>query len=318
VACHYANGQIGELQANVKGLLSTTTSANTAFDIEPQGASIYVRGNPASNDPAVRQLERDTASMTGDNPYSGATGEKIVKYQAGRVEQRILHMQTGDPLRTPTYTMFPVPDYFFSTTGANVSINSSFAWDHGYYSPNIDVTWGALVGPGVAQRGVDGPQPAGGNEASDPNSTRTVPQASGTGTYVDEVDLRPTLLHLVGLQDDYPSDGTIVNQVLTDPTATPADLAALYRQLNSSVGAFATDTLLAESKALASGSGANDEHYADIEETLQHLADARDALINDMKPVLASGSEPSHGELTSLTARGTALLRQAANLAAHA
>ena len=318
VACHYANGQIGELQANVKGLLSTTTSANTAFDIEPQGASIYVRGNPASNDPAVRQLERDTASMTGDNPYSGATGEKIVKYQAGQVEQRILHMQTGDPLRTPTYTMFPVPDYFFSTTGANVSINSSFAWDHGYYSPNIDVTWGALVGPGVAQRGVDGPQPAGGNEASDPNSTRTVPQASGTGTYVDEVDLRPTLLHLVGLQDDYPSDGTIVNQVLTDPTATPADLAALYRQLNSSVGAFATDTLLAESKALASGSGANDEHYADIEETLQHLADARDALVNDMKPVLASGSEPSHGTLTSLTARGTALLRQAANLAANA
>jgi hypothetical protein len=318
VACHYANGQIGELQANVRGLLSTTTSANTAFDIEPQGASIYVHGNPASNDPAVRQLERDTASMTGDNPYSGVTGEKIVKYQAGRVEQRILHMQTGDPLRTPTYTMFPVPDYFFSTTGANVSINSSFAWDHGYYSPNIDITWGALVGPGVAHRGVDGPQPAGGNEASDPNSTRTVPQASGTGTYVDEVDLRPTLLHLVGLQDDYPSDGTIVNQVLTDPTATPADLAALYRQLNSSVGAFATDTLLAESKALASGSAGNDIQYAEVEEALQHLADARDALINDMKPVLASGSEPSHGELTSLTARGTALLRQAANLAAHA
>ena len=318
VACHYANGQIGELQANVKGLLSTTASVNTAFDVEPQGASIYVHGNPASDDPAVRQLERDTASMTGNNPYSGVTNEKIVKYQAGRVEQRILHMQTGDPLRTPTYTMFPVPDYFFSTTGPNVSINSSFAWDHGYYSPNIDVTWGAFAGPGVARLGVDGPQPADGNEASDPNSTRTVPQASGTGTYADEVDLRPTLLHLVGLQDDYPSDGTIVNQVLTDPTATPASLAVLYRQLNSSVGEFATDTLIAESAALASGSAGNDEHYADIESTLQHLADARDALVSDMKPVLASGAEPSHGQLTSLTARGTALLRQAANLTAHA
>jgi hypothetical protein len=318
VACHYANGQIGELQANVKGLLSTTASGNTAFDIEPQGASIYVRGNPASDDPAVRQLERDTASMTGNNPYSGVTGEKIVKYQAGRVEQRILHMQTGDPLRTPTYTLFPVPDYFFSTTGANVSINSSFAWDHGYYSPNIDVTWGAFAGPGVARSGVDGPQPADGNEASDPNSTRTVPQASETGTYADEVDLRPTLLRLVGLQDDYPSDGTIVNQVLADPTATPATLAALYRQLNSSVGEFATDTLIAESAALASGSAASDEQYADVESTLQELAEARDALVNDMKQVLASGAEPSYGKLTSLTARGTALLRQAANLAAHA
>jgi hypothetical protein len=317
VACHYATGQIGELAANVKGLLSTTASKNTAFDIEPQGASIYVHGQPAADDPAVRQLERDTATMAGDNPYSGATGEKIVKYQAGAVEQRILHMQTGDPLRTPTYTLFPVPDYFFSTSGPNVSINSSFAWDHGYYSPNIDITWGAFAGPGVARLGVDGPQPAGGNEASDPNSTRTVPQASGTGTYVDEVDLRPTLLHLVGLQDDYPSDGTIVNQVLTDPTATPQSLAVLYRQLNSSVGAFATDTLLAESSALASGSAGNDQRFADTEDTLQHLADARDAWAGEVKQVLASGSVPSHGQLTSLTARGNALLRQAANLAAH-
>jgi hypothetical protein len=166
--------------------------------------------------------------------------------------------------------------------------------------------------------GVDGPQPADGNEASDPNSTRTVPQASGTGTYVDEVDLRPTLLRLVGLQDDYPSDGTVVNQVLTDPTATPDSLAALYRQLNSSVGAFATDTLIAESSALASGSASSDQHFADVEATLQHLADARDALAGEMKQVLASGSVPPHGQLTSLTARGNALLKQAANLAAHA
>ena len=317
VACQYAAGQVGELQANVNGLLSTTASKSTAFDIEPQGASIYVHGQPAADDPAVRQLERDTAAMTGNNPYSGSTAEKIVKYQAGAVEQRILHMQTGDPLRTPTYTLFPVPDYFFSTSGPNVSINSSFAWDHGYYSPNIDITWAALAGPGVARRGVDGPQPTNGNEASDPNSTRTVPQASGTGTYVDEVDLRPTLMHLVGLHDDYPSDGTIVNQVLTHPTATPESLAALYRQLNSSVGAFATDTLIAESSALASGSVSSDQHFADVEATLQHLADARDKLATEMKQVLASGCVPSHGQLTSLTARGNALLKQATNLAAE-
>ncbi len=124
VPCNYASNTVGELQANVKGLLSTTPSASTAFDIEPQGASIYVHGQPAANDPTVRQLERDTAAMTADNPYSGVTGEKIVNYQASALEERALHMQTADPLRMPTYTLFPVPDYFFSTTGANVSINS--------------------------------------------------------------------------------------------------------------------------------------------------------------------------------------------------
>jgi hypothetical protein len=318
VPCQYANGQIGELQANINGLLSTTASKSTAFDIEPQGASIYVHGQPTADDPTVRQLERDTAAMTGGNPYSGVNGQKIVKYQADAVEQRILHMQTSDPLRTPTYTLFPVPDYYFSTTGPNMSINSSYGWNHGYYSPNIDITWGAFVGPGVAHRGVDGPQPSGGNEASDPNSTRTVPQASRTGTYVDEVDLRPTLMRLVGLNDDYPTDGTIVNQVLTGPTATPDTLAALYRQLNSSVGEFATDTLIAESAALASGSTSDDSQYETVEATLQHLADARDRLAAEIKQVLASESAPSHGQLVSLTARGNALLLQAANLAGGA
>jgi hypothetical protein len=315
VPCQYAAGQVGEVQANVTGLLSGTASKNTKFDLEPQGASLYVHGQPAADDPAVRQLERDTAGMTGDNPFSGAKGENIVKYQAGALEQRILHMQTGDPLRTPTYTMFPVPDYYFSTTGPNVSINSSYAYNHGYYSPNIDITWGALVGPGVAQRGVDGPQPKDGNQPSDPNSTHTVPQASGTGTYVDEVDLRPTLMHLVGLKDDYPSDGAVINQVLTHPTATPDSLTALYRQLNSSVGAFGTDTLIAESSALASGSATNDDRYDSVEARLLHLADARDSWANQVKQVLASGSAPSHGQLTSLTARGNALLQQAAELA---
>ncbi len=317
VACHYAAGQIGELQANITGLLSTTASKDTAFDIESQGASIYVHGQPAADDPTVRQLERDTAAMTGDNPYSGVNGERIVNYQAGAAEQRILHMQTGDPLRTPTYTMFPVPDYYFSTSGPNVSINTSYAWNHGYYSPNIDITWAGFAGPGVARRGVDGPLPANGNEASDPNSTRTVPEASRTGTYADEVDLRPTMLHLAGLTDDYQSDGVVINQVLSHPTATPSGLAALYRQLNSSVGEFATDTLLASSAALASGSPTDDREFVRVETRLAHLADARDALVNEMKPVLASGSRPSLGQLVSLTVRGNVLLQRAALLAAH-
>ena len=147
--------------------------------------------------------------MTADNPYSGKTGERIVKYQAGALEERVLHMQTADRLRLPSYTMFPVPDYYFATSGApGVTINSGFAFNHGYYSPNIDITWASFAGAGVARRGVDGPQPADSNQASDPNSTRTVPQASKVGTWVEETDIRPTMLHLLGSPTTIPATGT--------------------------------------------------------------------------------------------------------------
>jgi hypothetical protein len=323
VPCHYAVGQIGELQANIKGLLSSTPSATTQYDLDAQGASIYVHGQPSADDPSVRQLERDTAAMTADNPYSGAIGEHIAKYQAGAVEQRILHMQTNDPLRTPTYSIFPVPDYFFSTSGANVSINPGFAYDHGYYSPNIDITWAGFVGPGVAVRGVDGPGPAGGNESQDPNSTHTVPEASTQGTWVEEADLRPTLMYLTGLRDDYQSDGEVIGQALASPSGSisgTADLAAAYQQINSSVGEFATQTLLADSAALASGSASDDTVFQDEQDTLLHLADMRDALATQMKATLAAadaGTMPSRGTLSSELARAAALLQQARSLAAH-
>ena len=322
VPCHYATGQIGELQANIKGLLSTTASAGTQFDIEPQGASIYVHGQPAANDPTVRQLERDTAAMT--NPldaYSGVANEKITDYQAGALEQRVLHMQTIDPLRTPTYTLFPKPDYFFSTSGPNVSFNSSFAYDHGYYSPNIDVTWVGIAGKGVKVNGVDGPAPADGNQPSDPESTHTVPEASTVGTWVEETDIRPTMLYLAGLTDDYQSDGHVITQALANvppALAATADLAAGYDQIESSVGQFGTDTLIADSKALASGSSSDDSAFATEQAALQQLADDRDSAVAPIKKALndaAAGHAPSHGQMTSGLAHVKELLRRANQLA---
>jgi len=289
-SCSYTTAQVGELQANIKGLLSASQSKNTAFDLEPQGASIYVHGQPGASDPTVRQLQRDTAAMIGNDPYTGINGEKIVNYQAGSVEQRILHLQTSDPLRTPTYSIFPKPDYFFSTAGPNVSINNAFAYNHGYYSPNIDVIWSALVGPGVATRGIDGPAPAAGNQPHDPNSTKTVPQASTVGTWVEETDLRPTLLYLAGLHDDYQTDGRVISQVLNAAPRSLIDteeLAAEYQQLNSSVGNFATDTLIADSAALASGSATRDASFVREQQALRRLADTRDAVAGSVKLTLA-------------------------------
>ena len=321
IACHYTNTQDGELAANIKGLLSTTPSSGTQFDVDAQGASLYVHGRPGPNDPTVRQLERDTAAMTSNLTYSGAANEKIAKYQADQVEQRILHMQTNDPLRTPTYSIFPVPDYFFGTSGPNVGFNNGFAYDHGYYSPNIDITWVGLAGPGVANNGVDGPGPAGGNESQDPNSTRTVPEASQNGTWVEETDIRPTMLYLAGLHDDYQSDGHVITAALSDPSAplqATEDLAQGYDQINSSVGQLATDTLIADSNALATGSSSDDATYQATEAALQQLADDRDTAAAKIKKVLsaaANGTMPNHGQITSGLANVRELLRRADRLA---
>ena len=251
--------------------------------------------------------------MTADDPYTGTAAEKIVDYQAGAVEQRALHMQTADPLRTPTYTIFPRPDYYFATSGAS-TINPHFAWNHGYYSPNIDITWSAFAGPGVASRGVDGPGPAGGNESHDPNSTHTVPQASTVGTWVDEVDLRPTLLHLIGLHDDYQTDGHVVTQVLSHsgPALSGAVLlAAAYQQLNSAVGQFATDTLIADTAALASGSAGNDSTFSFEQRELSWLVGARDRVASQMKVALAAaaaGHQLPHATVISLAVQARLLL----------
>ena len=295
VPCSYAAGQIGELSANLPGLVATQFGNTTPFDVEPQGASIYVHGQPGPTDPAVRQLERDVAHITADNPYNGTTGEKIVNYQAGKVEQRILHIETADPLRTPTFTVFPKGDYFFgqgpqNCTSPCVSTFSRFAWDHGYYSPNIDITWSGFVGPGVEPRGLDGPDASHGAAVLDPTGNSTVPAFSKVGTWADEPDVRPTMLSLVGLKDDYQTDGRVITELLHRvPRALRGteNLGACYKQLNSGVGEFATNTLLAESAALASGSSTDDSQFTRTQRALLGLANVRDPLATQIKTTLS-------------------------------
>ena len=310
VPCNYAPGQIGELSANLPGLVATQFGNTTTFDVEPQGASIYVRGRPAPTDPAVRQLERDTARVTADNPYNGTTAENIVNYQAGALEQRILHLETADPLRTPTFSVWPKGDYFFSQGPQNctapcVSIFSRFAWDHGYYSPNIDITWTGIVGPNVEPRGVDGPDPVHGPAVLDPSGNSTVPAFSNTGTWADETDIRPTMLSLVGLKDDYPTDGRVLTEVLTRVPRSlrgTESLGACYKQLNAGVGEFATNTLLAESSALASGSASDDSQYTKTEKLLSTLGKLRDPLAEQIKTTLsrAAFDQASPGPIAPL------------------
>jgi hypothetical protein len=346
VACNYTPTQVGELQANLPLLLQKERGNTTKFAVEPQGAAMYVIGNPGPTDPALRQLERDTAALTANNPYSGTNGETLVNFQAGKVGQRILHLQTADTGRTPSYTIFPKPDYFFDATfpkcGAStnpaadcVSVFSKFAWDHGYYSPDIDITWVGFAGKGVARRGLVGPDPRHGatSTAAGQNGlpTLTVPQAS-SGPWVEETDVRPTLLSLAGLRDDYLSDGTVLSLITghrdedgndqgdqdNDARNQLDHLADAYKQLNSSIGAFGTFSLIADSAALAS-SATNDQTFTQVEAQLTALADKRDALAQNIKETLDSAQ---HGHRVNPivvaieTIQANVLIFQAQQLAA--
>jgi hypothetical protein len=306
VPCRYAANQVGEVQTNLPGLLAAERGNTTPFTVEPQGATIYVTNtkgaavSPPADDPAVRQLERDTAALTANNPHSGVQGEKVVNYQAGATEQRILHLMTADPQRNPTYTIFPKPDYYFdpavpACTGTSpnpasacVTVNSNFAWIHGYYSPDIDITWSSFVGPGVKRLGIDGPKPADSPQVKDPDGGGLVPQYSKRGTWADETDVRPTMLHLTGIVDDYVMDGRVITEILRNAGHLRgiAELGRCYKQVNASVGQFGTDTLVASTRALASGSASDDSQYRATDAKLSALGNLRDAFAQAVKEQL--------------------------------
>src|SRR5262249_7602721 len=115
--------------------------------------------------------------------------------------------------------------------------------------------------------------------------------------------------------------GHVITQALTSvPAALAAtvDLAKSYDQINSSVGQFATDTLVADTKALASGSSSSDTAYLAEQDTLGELAGDRDTAAGKIKKTLAdaaSGQTPNHGQVTSGQALVNELLKRAAKLA---
>jgi len=201
--------------------------------------------------------------------------------------------------------VFPKGDFFMTsgtadscgsgTTAANastkcVSISSRFAWDHGYYLPEIVNTWLVMVGPGVANKGVDGRSAADGPNSSDGANSdpKLSTEISDPGTWADEVDMRPTLLALVGLKDDYVEDGRVLTEDLTNPPDKSGQpkfhrLAVCYKQLNSSVGQFGTDLIVADTAALKTGSSTDDSTYESVLAKIQSLGVSRDALATKIK-----------------------------------
>ena len=303
VPCTYPAGTFGELAGNLTGLLATQKANTTPFTVEADSApEFYLRGNPGPNDPLTRQLEHDVAGLTASNPYT-ATTQNITNYIADPVEMGILHMVNADPARTPTFAMFAKPDYFLSGGSATCSLagcvtqSSGFAYNHGDYSADINTDYAGFVGPGVQKLGIDGLGAADGPNSAGPDSgqpTVLSTQGANPGTWTDTTDLRSTDLYLLGLHDAYRNDGRVISQLLASPNRALRDpqvakLAACYKQLNSSVGAFGAYTLIASTNAVNSTS-ANDKTFTSINAKLLSLEKTRDALAGAIKDELADAA----------------------------
>jgi hypothetical protein len=119
-----------------------------------------------------------------------------------------------------------------------------------------------------------------------------VVQSHTRGTWVDETDIRPTLLFLTGLHDDNLQDGRVIShsQILTQPDHpvrghSVTALGACYKQFDSSVGQFGAFTLIVSTKAVTSTSP-GDSLFNSVNAKLFALEKARDSLAQRIKDEL--------------------------------
>jgi hypothetical protein len=307
--CTY--NRVGEINADLRRMVRTQFGDTTAFSVHSDDApTVYINGNPPQTDPVTRKLERETARLSWLNPYTNSVENNIMVAQADRTEMKTLHLITADPLRTPTYTPFADPDWFFFATGGGncatqaecafipARTNQSFAWNHGDIQDEIASTWVGYVGPGVKNSG------------------------DFTG-WTDHTDVRPTMLSLLGLSDDYVRDGRPVTQVL-DPGSVPATLQSsdavalgdMLKRLDAPFGEFGMNTLKASTVALASDT-THDNRYTTIEKSIASLTDQRDQVVDGIKTLLAgaeAGTPIDHTQASDLLDRAQGLLGRAAGL----
>ena len=315
VACNY--NRVGEINADLRRMIRTEFGDTTSFTVHSDDApNVYITGNPSQTDLVTRNLEREMAQLHWLNPYTGVDQQNIMVALADRTEMKTLHMMSADQFRNPTFTPFADPDWFFFATGggncarpADCALipprsSQSFAWNHGDIQDEIASTWAGYVGPGIKNLGDD------------------------NSVWTDHTDHRPTLLTLLGLRDDYNTDGRAVTEIANE-SALPASLRVhhpwlerlgqTYKQLMASFGSFSMDTLVASTAALSSNS-AGDATYTTIEGEIQDLTNQRNALAAEIRAGLNDAefndTKLSEDQIDGWIVRSNALLAQAHDLAA--
>ena len=307
-SCSYPTNSAGEVTTSVHGLLTAQQSNSAAFFNEPQGDTVYLNGQPSATDPTTRALELAFASAHVRDPFvSSSTDVPLTNFMADQKEEQLLHYVVADPSRTPTFTVFPESDVYMtdgtndgstpcaaSTTAANADSNCTsltvhYLWNHGYYAPEINNTWLGFVGPGVKTLGLNGSDASAGPNSAGPTSGEAQLDTSvnNDGIWSDHTDTRPTLMALVGMKDSYTPDGRVLTEIMSDPPASTQGseflaLAQCYKQLNSSVGTFGTDTLVADTHAVESTSPS----YGGFVSRLTALGNRRNELAGAVKQEL--------------------------------
>ena len=110
---------VGEMNANLAGLLATQQNVTTPFTVHSDMApTIYLTGNPA----ARRRRRASSAGRSAASRRSTrtrASREQLSAALADPVGMKAIHMVTADAQRTPTLTMFAAPDWFLFAGAPN-------------------------------------------------------------------------------------------------------------------------------------------------------------------------------------------------------
>jgi hypothetical protein len=244
VPCTTTN--LGEVDVDLRALLQTEipSYALPSFSVHSDDApTVYIKGNPGPADPVTRSLEHNVAGLLAFDPIVGGN-VPLMKAMGDVAEMALLHMVTKDPARTPTFTYFGDADFFITASSKAVACASitacsnqqpGFNWNHGDFQSDITRTWLGVVGPGVRRLGRTGE------------------------VFSDHTDIRPTLVSLAGLKDDYAHDGRVLSEILDHSAMRSAlrksgesfsELANAYKAINAPLGELGRRSLKIATAAL--------------------------------------------------------------------
>jgi hypothetical protein len=314
VPCTYSAAS--EIVAFLDRLLLTQRNNTTPFSVHNDDAPVmYINGNPAPTAAVTRTMEHDLDALVATNPITGAT-DRLSVFLADQAEMKLLHMITQSPARTPTLTMFGNDNYFFErdvAADANLTCSmppacvfvpsapeATFAWNHGDVQREITRTWFGVAGPGVRKLG------------------------RFDAVFSDHTDVRPTMLALLGLKDDYVHDGRVLAEWI-DTHALPQgirggtenfiELAQVYKQLNAPLGLLSRKSLVYANRSITS----DDATYGRYLNTIGTVTTERDGLAAKIKTVLngaAFNNQPvSEGAEDGLGRQANAIIDRVQDLA---
>jgi hypothetical protein len=307
--CTYA--EKGEINADLTKVIATEFGDTTPFTVHSDDApTFYITGNPAQTAAVTRKLEQDAGALLGFDLVDGPNGSvnQVTQALADQAEQALLHMITTDPARTPTFILFANPDYFLSASGTVApgcapmfdaascfTEQEGFAWNHGDFQEDITKTWLGMVGPGVLSQGRFG------------------------SIFSDHTDIRPTMLRLAGLTDDYAHDGRVLFEALTWRAAglsllahrdVLSNLAAAYKAINAPLGDLGFLTLTGISTKAVGG---DDTTYALYEAQINDITAKRNNLAGQMIKML---EDAAFNDRPINEAKAASLIQQAYELLA--